>query len=439
MPFRRLSWVTLFLAAVACEGSPAQQSLIGTDPPSTCTPGQQVECACAGGAKGFQICAASGAAFEACACGGTDGTGLDGGSNGPGIDAESDSGTRADGAASTDAGVGADPDSGSTPSDSGSSGGDGSSAGDACTPTFDATLSVGAKYVLFVLDGSASMTGSKWESAKMAMAATFDGLERAARSDLAVGLVGFSDTLDTTHSAGPYPTNADVGLARVDAAQATKLRTRLTGTPDGSTPTKLALEGSHAALAAYVPVTPVPAGGRRVLVFLTDGNPNGGTTEETDVVSLVSARRLMSGTQTFAVGIEDTMFPFPAFLGSVASTTGASHHEGCSPTETTTAANVCFDLVRAPVDATSFDATLRRVVRRITDCEFPLPAGLPSSGFDVSLRSSTGTTRVTKGGANGWRYDDTLSPRSIVIDGTSCEALAAKTATAVVTAGCTTP
>lgn len=70
------------IVAVSCSSNDSE-----TASSNACTPGQQVACACGGGAQGFQVCSSDGASFGACICGdvgGSGGAAGDAGSGGAG-------------------------------------------------------------------------------------------------------------------------------------------------------------------------------------------------------------------------------------------------------------------------------------------------------------------------------------------------------------------
>ena len=59
----------LMLGIVGCGGGSGD---FGAAPPMGCTPGEQHECSCPGGAKSVQVCEDDGAKYGACECGSAD-------------------------------------------------------------------------------------------------------------------------------------------------------------------------------------------------------------------------------------------------------------------------------------------------------------------------------------------------------------------------------
>src|SRR2546430_530464 len=122
-----------------------------------------------------------------------------------------------------------------------------------------------------VLDGSGSMDGVKWQAASGALLAFFDDLAKKNDYTYAVGLFLFDGTQDVHAFSVP-----DVPIRQVDAPQHAELASRIQGsTPAGGTPLKLALQGQVPILEAFVPIFPLKPSGKKVLVVITDGVPDG--------------------------------------------------------------------------------------------------------------------------------------------------------------------
>src|SRR6202035_2405659 len=120
-------------------------------------------------------------------------------------------------------------------------------------------------YMVFILDGSFSMEqDGKWPAATQALQAIFADMERQADPGVGVGLIVFSDTYDLTFAYGPYPEGFDVPVDFVGAAQVVALNTRLSGQPEGDTPTGTALQGGYGELESYVPTASLLPGGQKV-------------------------------------------------------------------------------------------------------------------------------------------------------------------------------
>ena len=161
--------------------------------------------------------------------------------------------------------------------------------GDAGCANATATTSKQPVYIEFVLDGSGSMQqDNKWTAATGALNSIFGNMGTTNDPGVAAGLIVFSDTknptLNNLLAEGPYPTNVDVPIAQVDATQAAKLQARF-APPDsysGGTPTGIALgvtgtnsTGGYGTVAAFTPTGTLAPGGKRVVVLITDGVPEG--------------------------------------------------------------------------------------------------------------------------------------------------------------------
>src|SRR5579883_2796609 len=129
-------------------------------------------------------------------------------------------------------------------------------------------------YMLFVVDASGSMSqDGKWGAVVPALELFIDLLAQRKDTTFGVGLTIFSDTNDPTKGMGPYP-GFDVPIAYVDAAHGAALHARLAqAAPKYDTPTLAVLTGQYGALETFAPQPPLQAGGKKVLVFMTDGVP----------------------------------------------------------------------------------------------------------------------------------------------------------------------
>ena len=312
------------------------------------------------------------------------------------------------------------------------SGEDGSVVGfdaSSCTP---ASAKRPPAYMLIVLDGSGSMdTDNKWTSVVPALDAVFDELAQNPDPTLGVGLMVFSDNLDPTQGMGPYPTARDVSVAFVDPAQRSALRARIDpARPSTATPTLAALSGGYKMLENFVVPPNLPSGGKKVLVLMTDGVPNGGGPEQVQCIGAASAE-LGKGITSFAVGIgpfpsSDTTTYDAAFMGKLAQAGGAAP-PGCNPAETQNIADVCHFQI-TPSGATPgqlkqhFIEAINRIREEVGSCDFGISGMVDPSHFNVVFKSGTGQdTIVPENPLNGWTFDNPLHPTKVALHGTSCE------------------
>ena len=284
-------------------------------------------------------------------------------------------------------------------------------------------------YVLVALDGSGSMF-SIWANTVAALGGVFDDLGTAADPSFGVGLMVFSDSKDPTNGSGPYPSAKDVSIAPVLQAQHVALRARIDPALEGGgSPTRVALSGAYAALETFLPTAPLPAGGKKVVLFITDGSiPNGGIPEEDQCVTAAADKLLTKGIMTSVIGIG----AFPAvtseyeatFMGRLASAGGVAP-TGCNPLETANLQNVCHNWV-TPGGKTAVQLKqdfLGALHRAVVSCELGLGGSDPSQ-LNVVLKDGAGTESVVlQDAVDGWTYDDPTNPSKAVLHGKSCDSL----------------
>ncbi len=289
-------------------------------------------------------------------------------------------------------------------------------------------------YMLIVLDGSGSMSqDNKWYAVVPALDAFFDDLQRQGDPSFGVGMTVFSDTNDKTGNAGPYD-KADVPIRFVDATQAAALHARLAGAmPDNNTPTYAVLSGQYPVMDRFVPPAPLEAGGKRVLVLMTDGVPNGGAPEQAQCVGVADSEHT-NGVLTFAVGIGNVT-PYdptsydPLFMGKLAHAGGAPN-AGCSLDERTDPSRMCHFQVTpggrtAQQIETDFLAAINAVRGAALSCEYRLEATsndqVDPLKVNVIYTNAAGKDAlVPQGSTNGWTYDNPSAPRSVVLHGAAC-------------------
>ena len=363
-----------------------------------------------------------------------------------------------DPAAGTDAGS-LDPDAG--PGSGGGFGGggayDGGSEFDASCATAQGQAKRAAAYLEIVLDGSGSMgDDGKWKAAVAALDSIFDEYYAKGDPDVGVGLLIFSDEDDTTKGQGPYPTAADVPPAFVDQAQYRKLRARLDKTSySAGTPTYEALYGGYRVMKPFVPSPPLRAGGRKVVVLMTDGVPRGLEHEQNQCNEEAAHERLPSNLggaiDTFAVGIgpfptPDALHVYaPKFLSDLAVAGGTRASANCDP-EASDVANVCHFQI-TPGGGKSVEKLTQEFVAALASirlslgCEYQLETSndMDPTRVNVSWSDAHGEHTIVQDSVNGWSYDDAVHPTRVLLHGESCKAVtAADDASLRVILGCKT-
>ena len=305
-------------------------------------------------------------------------------------------------------------------------------------------------YMQIILDGSGSMldpiapggpTGLKWKAARDAFVAFFDDV--AAKKDLGfgVGLFLFDGTKGVPDFKIP-----DVPIRQVDAYHQTQLKNRITkASPAGGTPIKLSLEGQLPLLKVYTPSSPLKPNGKRILVLITDGVPDGPSDIQPAVQGACAklVEDAFKGTPsitTFAVGVGDPASDEStyneAFVGRLA-VAGGAPAAGCSPAwnQSSPAGQLPCHVQITPGAKTAIQlrdellAAINGIRGAAATCEFALErpdgssAGVADpSRVNVTFTGSNGKgTTVLQDAADGWTYDNPTNPTAVIFHGAACD------------------
>ena len=306
-------------------------------------------------------------------------------------------------------------------------------------------------YMLIVLDGSGSMSSNaKWASSVAALSDFFSRV--AASSDLSFGL-GMTVFSDSRESAYGGRLRIQVPIRFVDAAHQALLTTRLTSaSPSGGTPTLETMRPAYTNVAAYAPEAPLLPGGKKVIVLISDGVPNGGTTEQTNIINLARQQANLQPAElaiaTFSMGVGllggSTSAYDPKFMAQVA-VAGGTARAGCDVNDISNASRMCHFQLTPGANAAQLSADFLAAIQAVrgmaASCEysFTVPAGqqLDPNLVSVSFTTAAGTTEIPKNAANGWQYDNAANPTKVILLGTWCEQVKAATAGKVeVVLGC---
>jgi hypothetical protein len=320
-------------------------------------------------------------------------------------------------------------------------------------------------YLMFVLDGSKSMNhDNKWLAAIGAMNAIFEDMRAKADPGMGAGLIVYSDLNDPNlHTDGAYPTNLDVPIAFVDEAQLGKLvsRTAPPNQGESNTPTGRALTGAYQALRSFQPAAPLSAGGKRVVVLLTDGVPTDPTcnTQAQDgsddyagngCVALASEQLSMAGEpiQTFVIGTGPLPGDFetydPYFLGYLA-VAGGSSPAGCNPESNSAgASDLCYfniDPTGATAEATqqAFTQAIDQIRGEVASCTIAVAPNGSGPINPAEVNVFLGGMKIFQDPVDGWTYDDPQKPKSVTLHGAACKGLEANPGAEIkVVLGCKT-
>lgn len=295
------------------------------------------------------------------------------------------------------------------------------------------------------------MTGKKWIAARGALTEFFNGLTEDPK--LGVGMYLFSS------SVAKNANEIDVPVAAATAAHKTALVDRIKpGTwPSGGTPLKASIDGQSALLQAFQPAPPLEAGGKRVLLLVTDGVPYS-SDESAIPANKVAVREAVEkarteGVLTFVVGIGNVEvgpnFYDETFLSSLAQAGGAAP-AGCNPAwdGQAPAGTPChLQITPGAKTAQQIKADLKAAIEQIAEavisCELPLDRSggkIDAKKVNVVYTDGAGSERqLPADAANGWSLDNPADPAKVTLHGTSCEALKADAkATVRIVIGCAT-
>jgi hypothetical protein len=292
-------------------------------------------------------------------------------------------------------------------------------------------------YMLIVLDGSGSMLGTKWTATAQAMGSFFQQVQSSNDQSFGLGLTVFEDS-----KAAQFGGNnvIQVPIRFVDAAQGTALANRMNTTPNGLTPSLATLTAAFNNLASYAPVAPLQPNGKKVVVFISDGEPtsSGGRTtaqEKTAVEDLVRRQANLTPAElaltTFSVGVgplNTTSGYDPRFMGRVA-VAGGTAKPNCDVNNISDPARMChFQLTpgsSASQLATDFLAAINAIRGLAASCEysFTVPPGerLDPNLVSVSFTQNGTSTEVPKSSTDGWRYDNPSQPTKVILVGSWCD------------------
>jgi hypothetical protein len=334
-----------------------------------------------------------------------------------------------------------DPDA-STPDDGGLKG---------CA-TAEADAKTTPVYMDIVLDGSGSMnnapreadplappqtTGKKWLAVRGALNSFFNDLGAASPTDntFGVGMFVFS-------SSGGKPTSE---IRAVNLAQAASLNAQILppSFPSLGTPLCTSMATQIAVLSTFVPAPPLEPGGKRVLLVITDGVPDGGTLNsqaacKTNAVNALAGNPSIT---TFVVGVgEPTASPTDydeVFMGELARAGGAPA-AGCNPNWNlntlgvgdTTGVPCHFQITPSASNSSGAVATLlKNAINAIRDqvrsCEFALEKkpgqDIDPAKVNVVRVDAAGVEHIVpKNGSTGWSYDNDTDPTKVILNGAAC-------------------
>jgi hypothetical protein len=302
--------------------------------------------------------------------------------------------------------------------------------------------------VLLVVDRSFSMTATpsgfssdKWSALRDALATTFEQTQD--RVSYGLDLYPYSGSSGEALSDTCQMPSSEAVVVPVQAGAdaAPLILTALDdNAPDGDTPTAAAL---HRALIYYTKGAGKGLEGDKYVLLATDGGPNcnakaectaatctvnmdgkcplapesccdvsGGATSCLDEDGSVAGVKALAaaGIKTIVVGIPGTE-AYADTLNKLAAESGVENPN--APPE--------YFAVSAKTGAVGLTDTLTKITTGlVTSCRLLLEE-VPPVPSDVYVVIDG--VEIARGGADGWVYDNTVSPPAIVIQGATCEAL----------------
>jgi hypothetical protein len=174
------------------------------------------------------------------------------------------------------------------------------------------------------------------------------------------------------------------------------------------------------------------AGGRKVVVLVSDGAPDGSFNEQaeckTGAATNLGLAPPKGPVRTFAVAVGDFPSDLEYFMGDLAVAGGTRSSPDCDPRESADETKTCH-LQITPGSKTAaqlqveFEKAINGVRTRAHDCTYLLERKGPvdPTRVNVVFRNGQGAEAlIPKDPANGWSYDDDASPTSVQLHGQAC-------------------
>ncbi len=286
-----------------------------------------------------------------------------------------------------------------------------------------------AAYLELVIDGSSSMSGTKWAATVGAVGTYVDALLAKGDPTFGLGLVMFSDTNDPSNGAGPYPTSKDSVPRAIDQVVRTALRGRIdNATPAGPSSVFSALRGAYALLEGMPVLPPLVDGGKKAVLLLADGPPSDDPSFQ-GAIDLVRDKRDGPKIKTFSVGLG----PFPQaegyssdFMGDIALAGGTATYPQCNP-HTSTLVDICHIQVTpnartAEIISAELVKAFHKVHTSVSACEYTVEGGTPPDPTRVNLLwidVAKQERLLTQGPVDGWTVDPNAADR-VLLHGKAC-------------------
>ncbi|WP_394834027.1 hypothetical protein LVJ94_46735 [Pendulispora rubella] len=306
----------------------------------------------------------------------------------------------------------------------------------------------------------AGLTGKKWLAARGSLTAFVDSLSNEQNTTFGVGFLLFSST--DPGNFGDY-SRVDIPINRVDANQASRIKARMAPKgsgadavyPQGGTPLYASITGQGAVLAKFDPAKPptsLAAGGKRILVVITDGVPSprdANTQAQENEAVRAAVAALKAGNPsitTFVIGVGDPTGPEGDYdeglLGKMA-VAGGAPTAGCNPNWANGDVNSVpchFQITPGDRSAQQIAADFIKAMNSIRDivvpCDFPLEKSSADAGqidptrVNVVYEPGGGgpPKQLDQSSTDGWVYNNYNAdagelPSKITLNGNACKTL----------------
>ncbi|CAN5755578.1 hypothetical protein BH09MYX1_BH09MYX1_37770 [soil metagenome] len=296
--------------------------------------------------------------------------------------------------------------------------------------------------VVLVVDQSFSMSqdpdgntaklpgDAKWDVAQPALIDLVKGLP----AGLDLGLELFPSAIGCSVASSPQ-----VGLGDINGTRSSVISTLSGAGPVGDTPTTPALNTAYKALGGASGL------GAKVVVFLSDGEPNCGSTESSVQIAVGDALKKF-GIKTYVIGVPGS--PYTAF-SKLAVAGGTRRDPKCLEVCDASWSDIdkcCHYVTSASDFKKSLTQALGEIAAQLkTNCVYKVPH--PKTGFDPGLInvvvSVDGKTEIIIGqsadpNADGWSYTDGTYDY-VILHGKLCtDVLAWQSSRVEVVVGCPT-
>ncbi len=279
-----------------------------------------------------------------------------------------------------------------------------------------------------VVDESGSMSGDRWTAASKALTAVLQDMQTTGDAATFVGVALYGSGV-----------NSAIGLdAITNPSHFTKLMNAVKKNEPGGGGTAT-LDGLEEGYNEVETWKPAPNSGlvldeaKRIVVLVSDGEPNGGESEKKQCEDLAAEKFAeASPIQTFAIGIGE--FPAtnsfgydPVFMGRMA-VKGGTAPAGCNPAAKSIAGVCHFQVTPGQSVAATQQALVdafNKIRALAASCEFSFEVNDQTdlSNVLVEITDKDGTkTPVDKDADNGWSFDDENNPTRIILKGDACSA-----------------